>query len=90
MNSTRISPVRISATRIAAWPAATNCEATVSRTRSIRSATAPASGEITTEGARLQNAMTLTQSAEWVSSQASQSVATRCIHDPVQQVTLPA
>ena len=35
-------------------------------------------------------AMTLTQSAEWVSSQASQSVATRCIHDPVQQVTLPA
>jgi hypothetical protein len=37
----------------------------------------------------LQNAMTLTQSTEWVNSQASQSVATRCIHDPVQQVTLP-
>ncbi len=70
MNSTRISPVRISVTRIAACPAATNCEAMVSRTRSIRSATAPANGEITTDGARLQNAMTLTQSAEWVSSQA--------------------
>jgi hypothetical protein len=67
-----------------------NCEAMVSRTRSIRSATAPAKGEMTTDGARLQNAMTLTQSAEWVSSQASQSVATRCIHEPVQQVTLPA
>ena len=90
MNSTRIAPVRISATRIAACPAATNCEATVSRTRSIRSATAPASGEITTDGARLQNAMTLTQSTEWVSSQASQSVATRCIHEPVQHATLPA
>jgi hypothetical protein len=64
MNSTLISPVRISTTRIAACAAATNCEATVSRTRSTRSATAPASGEITTEGARLQKAMTLTQSAE--------------------------
>ncbi len=67
-----------------------NCDATVSRTRSTRSATAPANGEMITDGARLQNAMTLTQSAEWVSSQASQSVATRCIHEPVQHVTLPA
>ena len=50
----------------------------------------PANGEITTDGARLQNAITLTHRTEWVSSQASQSVATRCIHEPVQQVTLPA
>jgi hypothetical protein len=90
MNSTRISPVRISTISVPACPTVTNCEAIVSLTRSIRSATAPANGEITTEGARLQKAITLTHSAECVSSQASQSVATRCIHDPVQQVTLPA
>ena len=89
MNSTRISPVRISVTRITACATVTNWLAIVSRTRSIRSATAPAMGEITTDGARLQNAMIATHSAEWVSSHASQSVAMRWIHDPVQHTMLP-
>jgi hypothetical protein len=61
----------------------------VSRTRSIRSATAPAMGEITTDGARLQKAMMATQRAECVSCQASQSVAMRWTHEPVQQTMLP-
>ena len=89
MNSTRISPVRIKVTRIVACATVTNWLAIVRRTRSTRSATAPAIGEITTDGARLQNAMIETHSAECVSSHASQSVAIRWIHDPVQHTMLP-
>ena len=61
----------------------------VRRTRSIRSATAPAMGEITTDGTRLQNAITATHITEWVSCHANQSVAIRWIQDPVQHTTLP-
>ena len=89
MISTRISPVRISATRMAACRAASSWVMLVSRTRSSRSATAPANGETMIDGPRLQNAMVPTQSGEWVSCQASQSVATRCIHNPVQATALP-
>ena len=76
-------------TRMIDCDIATYCEAMVSLTRSIRSATAPAIGETTTDGTRLQNAMTPTHSVEWVSSHASQSVAIRCTHEPVQHTTLP-
>jgi len=89
MYSTRISPVVISTISRTAWVTETNWLAIVSFTRSIRSATAPAIGETTTDGARLQNAMIDTQSAECVSSHASQSVAMRWTHDPVQQTMLP-
>jgi hypothetical protein len=46
-------------------------------------------GEMTTDGTKVQNAMMDTHSTEWVSSHASQSVAIRCTHDPVQHTTLP-
>jgi hypothetical protein len=61
----------------------------VSFTRSIRSATAPATGDITTDGTRLQNAITPTHNVECVRVQAIQSVAIRCTHEPVQHTTLP-
>ena len=89
MISTRIRPVRISTTSVAACREAINWVIVVNRTRSSRSATAPAKGETIIDGPRLQNAMVPTQSGEWVSCQASQSVATRCIHNPVQATALP-
>jgi hypothetical protein len=89
MNSTLISPARISVIKITACPTETNWLAMVRRTRSTRSATAPAIGEMMTDGARLQNAMIATQRAEWVNCHASQSVAMRWIHDPVQHTMLP-
>ena len=61
----------------------------VSFTRSMRSATAPAMGETTTEGTKVQNAMTPTHSVECVSCHANQSVAIRCTQEPVQHTTLP-
>src|SRR5690606_9558547 len=56
----------------------------VRRSRSARSATAPAMGLTTTAGARSQKATRPTQKALPVSSQASQDTAMRCIHSPVQ------
>ena len=89
MNSIRIVPVKINATRIRDCAIAIYCDAMVSFTRSIRSATAPAMGDTITDGTRLQNAITPTHKAECVSSHAIQSVAIRCTHDPVQHTTLP-
>ena len=59
----------------------------VSRTRSIRSATAPAIGLNTTAGARSQKATMPTQKALPVISQASQDTAMRCTQSPVQEIS---
>ena len=89
MNSIRIVPVSTRVSRMIDCDIAIYCDAMVSLTRSIRSATAPAMGETMTDGARLQNAMTPTHSVECVRVQAIQSVAIRCTQDPVQHTTLP-
>ena len=59
----------------------------VSRTRSMRSATAPAIGLNTTAGARSQKATMPTQKALPVISQASQEMAMRCTQSPVQEIS---
>ena len=86
--SMRIQPVVTSRIRMAEWVATTIWVIWVRRTRSMRSAMAPAKGETMTEGARLQKARMPTQRGEWVSSQASQSTAICWIQMPVQQVRL--
>ena len=86
--SYRMVPVSVRVARVNACAAVMSCVITVNRSRSTRSETAPANGEINTDGARLQNASTATQSAECVSSQASQSTATFCTHNPVQDPRL--
>ena len=88
MYSTRIVPVSTSTMRVAAWAAVINWVAMVSRNRSIRSESAPAKGEMNTEGPRLQKARMPTHSAECVKVQASQSVAICCTHNPVQESAL--
>ena len=80
-------PVAISRPTVDASSAITDCEAMVSLTRSIRSATAPAIGLKITAGARSQKATMPTQKALLVISQASQVTAMRCTQRPVQEIS---
>ena len=60
------------------------------RSRSQRSATAPAIGAISTTGKKSAKATTPSQKPDSVSCQVSQPMAMRSIHMPVSDTALPA
>ena len=86
--STLINPVVIKVSSTSECAARPNWTMVAMRTRSTRSAMAPAMGETMTDGNSPQNTSTPTQAGEWVSSHASQSTAMRCTHNPVQHRVL--
>ena len=89
-SSTVMSPVAVSANRVSDCSMINDCAMRIRRSRSKRSASAPPNGPITIVGNRSANATRPRIAPEWLSSQASQPTAIRCIQVPISETLLPA
>ena len=79
-------------TRIAnsvAWTQPESCDRRMIHTRSRRSARTPANGLKNRTGRKSASETRPSQVPEWVSVQASQPTAIRCIHQPTSEIALP-
>jgi hypothetical protein len=85
-----IAPLAVSANRVSAWSMIRVWAILITRSRSVRSASAPPNGPIRTPGNRSANATRPSTAPEWLSSQASQPTPIRCIQVPISETLLPA